>query len=299
MAAMHQIGITCPTVASSRFVAFAVVDEVSLRKCVARIPDIVGEVSQLGLGSALTATVALSAGLFVRLGRATPPQLKAFVPLVKDAREMPSTQADLLLHINGERRDLCFELLRRVRELLGAAVDVVEDVDAFRYLDERDLTGFIDGTENPEGEERVAAALTGMEQGEFAEGSYVLAQRYEHHLARFAALTQAQQERVFGRTKPDSVELVDKPEDAHISRVVIEEDGEELEIVRHSLPYGDADVAGLFFLAYCKDLTTFEKMLARMMGVEGDGKHDRLLGYTSAKSGHFFFAPSVEYLRTL
>lgn len=184
----------------------------------------------------------------------------------------------------------------------GGLVAVLEEVEGFSYLDSRDLTGFIDGTANPKGEERMEVALIGDEDPDFAGGSYVLAQRYVHDLEKWSRLPVAEQEMVFGRTKPDSTELGEdkKPATAHISRVEIEEDGEELKIVRHSLPYGKASgESGLFFIAYSKDARIFEKMLSRMIGTAGDGLHDHLMDFTRAVSGAIFFVPPLEVLRRL
>src|SRR5206468_1844421 len=186
------------------------------------------------------------------------------------------------------------ELAARLMGALGDAVEVMDDVTGFRYLDGRDLTGFIDGTENPKGKGRAAAALIGAEDRDFAGGSYVYTQRYVHNLKKWAAVPLAEQEGAIGRRKRDSKELSDtvKLNTAHISRVVIEEDGEELEIVRHSFPYGTVSEAGLFFIAYTKDLRITEQMLGRMMGAAGDRLHDRLMDFTRAVSGATFFAPS-------
>ena len=171
----------------------------------------------------------------------------------------------------------------------------------FRYLDARDLTGFIDGTENPKGRERAEAALIGREDPAFAGGSFVFTQRYVHDLARWERLAVREQEGAIGRRKRDSRELADrvKPATAHIARVVIEEDGRELEIVRHSSPYGTTSECGLFFIAYTRDLAIPEKMLRRMMGAADDGLHDRLMEFTRAVSGATFFAPSLAALRSL
>lgn len=165
---------------------------------------------------------------------------------------------------------------------LGEAVDVMDEVHGFRYLDSRDLTGFIDGTENPKGKARAAVALIDAEDPAFAGGSYVFTQRYIHNLKQWATVPQPEQEKVIGRKKRDSKELSEKakPPTAHISRVVIEEQGEELEIVRHSFPYGTVSEAGLFFIAYTKDLSIPEKMLSRMLGTAGDGMHDHLMDHT-------------------
>ena len=199
------------------------------------------------------------------------------------------------------RRDLCFELGFEIRQQLGGSVEVLDEVEGFRYLDSRDLTGFIDGTENPKGRRRARVALIGNEDPRFTGGSFVFTQRYVHDLARWNQLSRRDQEKVIGRSKRDSVELGEraKPPTAHISRVVIEENGEELEIVRHSLPYGTPSECGLFFIAYNRNLDTLEKMLARMLGTTGDGHHDRLLDFTRAVSGATFFAPSLGLLRGL
>lgn len=213
----------------------------------------------------------------------------------------PSTGGDVFLHVASARRDLCFELARRVVATLGPGTQVLEEVHGFRYLDTRDLTGFIDGTENPKGDERAAAALIGDEDAAFAGGSYVATQRYVHDLDAWSRVGQTEQEAIIGRTKPDSVQLPDdvKPPTAHISRAVIERDGEELQIVRHSYPYGSVREAGLFFVAYARTPEHFELMLARMMGVSGDGVRDRLMDFSRAVTGAAFFLPSMEVLAVL
>ncbi len=230
-----------------------------------------------------------------------PQRLKPFTALGKGDIPAPATGGDIFLHIHSDRKDMTYilasEFLRPIKENLS----VLDEVNGFHYLDDRDLTGFIDGTENPEGEECAMVALID-DESEFNGGSYVLAQRYVHKLQKWQMVADNEQEKIIGRTKPDSEELDDdiRPETAHISRVVIEEDGEELEIVRHSLPYAQVSgESGLFFLAYSKDNTILEKMLAEMFGTSGDGLHDHLMNYTTAKSGAYFFAPSVEMLEGL
>jgi len=144
-------------------------------------------------------------------------------------------------------------------------------------------------------------ALVDGEDPEFAGGSYVFTQRYVHDLRGWARVPVKEQERIIGRRKRDSQALSDqaKPPTAHISRVVMEEHGRELEILRHSFPYARASEAGLFFIAYTRDLDIPEKMLARMMGAGGDGLHDRLMEFSRAVSGATFFAPSLKVLKSL
>jgi putative iron-dependent peroxidase len=188
-------------------------------------------------------------------------------------------------------------LVRRLQPL----ATVAEEIHGFRYRDSRDLTGFIDGTENPKGKARAVAALIGEEDRPFAGGSYVAVQRYVHDLERWSRLGDREQEQIIGRTKRGSVELPKnkKPETAHISRVVIERDGAELQILRQSYPWGTVREAGLYFAAYTKSLDIFNLMLARMMGATGDGLHDRLMEFSRAVTGATFFVPSLETLSSL
>jgi putative iron-dependent peroxidase len=219
---------------------------------------------------------------------AAPDDLRPFPDIPGPAR----TQHDVFVWIHGTGPDLLLDLARLVTAVLAPAADLVTDVPAFVYLDSRDLTGFIDGTENPGVEEAFSVAV--VEDGPGAGGSFVMTQRWRHDLAAFHALSQEEQEGVIGRTKGSSVELDDdvKPATAHISRVVIEEDGEELEIYRRSVPYGTVTEHGLFFLAFSADPSRFEKMLSAMFGVT-DGVRDRLTEFSTPLSGSFYFAPSL------
>ncbi len=214
---------------------------------------------------------------------------------------MPVVPADVLIHIASARTDVCFALSQSFFDGIQDQVEVLDERVCFRYLDGRDLTGFIDGTENPQfPDDRDEVALLGEEAGIFQDGSFVFAQRYAHDLEKWKRLKVDAQEHVIGRTKLESIELEDdvKPENAHIARAVIEDDeGEELEILRHSLPYGDGKGdQGLFFIAYTKDLTRIDRMLKRMFGTSGDGIHDRLLHFVTAMDGAYYFAPSEELL---
>jgi len=271
-------------------------------RAAARVPALVKRVGAIDARAKLVCTVSFGSKFWdaVSPGK-RPADLRPFKAIEVSGRSAPSTGGDLLFHTNSKRHDLNLELAMRIRNLLGDRVDVMEEAHGFRYLDSRDLTGFIDGTENPKGRERARAALVGVEDPDFAGGSYVFTQRYVHNLKKWAFISQNEQEKLIGRRKPDSKELSGraKPPTAHISRVVIEENGEELQIVRHSFPYGPTSESGLFFIAYSKRLDIPEKMLSRMMGTSGDGLHDHLMNYTEAVSGATFFAPSLHVLKML
>jgi putative iron-dependent peroxidase len=271
-------------------------------RAAARIPSLTRALARSEPRAKLASAVAFGPELWDALSPASRPKaLRAFEAVEAGGRRAPATGGDLLLHVVSRRPDLAFELALRVRRELGQAVEVMDEVHGFRYRDARDLTGFIDGTENPKGRGRAAAALIGREDPRFAGGSFAFTQRYVHDLAAFERLPVREQEKVIGRRKRDSRELSDraKPPTAHIARVVIVEDGEELEIVRHSFPYGTSSEHGLFFIAYTRDLAIPMRMLRRMLGASGDGLHDRLMEFTRAVTGASFFAPSLRVLRSL
>ena len=277
-------------------------DRAALGRATARVPALTSQVARLDPRARLVSVVSLGPELWDTLApERRPAALHAFPGLANARRSAPSTGGDLLLHLISRRQDLCFELALRIRRELGDRVETQDEVHGFRYLDARDLTGFIDGTENPKGRARPGVALIGDEDRAFAGGSYVFTQRYVHELARWQGLATGEQEKIIGRRKRDSRELSAraKPATAHISRVVIEEGGEELQILRHSFPYGTTSESGLFFISYSRDPSRPEKMLARMVGTSGDGLYDHLLDYTRAVTGANFFAPSLRVLRQL
>jgi putative iron-dependent peroxidase len=271
-------------------------------KALARVPELTRRLARGEPRARLHSVVSLGPELWDVVSPGLRPRgFGAFPALEAGELRAPATGGDVLLHVVSRRPDLCFELALRARRELGDAVGVLDEVHGFRYFDGRDLTGFIDGTENPKGRERAVVALIGREDPSFAGGSFVFTQRYVHDLAKWGGLGVHEQEAVIGRRKRDSRELSAraKPPSAHIARTVIEEDGEELEIVRHSFPYGTTSECGLFFIAYTKDLSIPEKMLRRMLGAVDDGQHDRLMEFTRAVSGATFFAPSRRLLRSL
>lgn len=254
------------------------------------------ELSEPRLVSAVGIGASAWASLF---GPRMPKGLVPFAALEDGPRQAPATPADLFLHIHSPRHDANFLLARKVMERLRGHVRLVEEIHGFKYLGGRDLTGFVDGTENPEGDERAEVALVGGEDPHFAGGSHVSLQRYIHDLPRWEARPVAEQEATIGRTKADDEELADdvKPPSAHIARVVIKENGEELEIVRHSMPYGSTSESGLYFVAYCRSPDPFRKMLERMVKRDGEGHYDHLLDFTRAVTGASFFCPPVAFLR--
>ena len=209
----------------------------------------------------------------------------------------PASQHDLLIWIHGPRADTNFDLALAMHSALHDCCTLALEVAGFNYHANRDMTGFIDGTANPQQQEARDAALVPQDSPN-AGGAYVLSQKFIHNLTAFNSLPVADQEKVIGRTKPDSTELdpAQKPEDAHIARAEVTENGEELKIYRRSFPYGRVTEHGLYFLAFACDQHRFDAILKNMYGASGDGLHDRLLHFTRAQTGSYWFAPSARML---
>ncbi|BDU38101.1 Dyp-type peroxidase [Vibrio nigripulchritudo] len=232
-----------------------------------------------------------------KLNQPMPGELEPFRELGKGDIIAPATDVDFLVHCHSDRHDLHFFVLRKFLTPIAEHVELVDETYGYRYLDSRDMTDFVDGTENPKGDQRHDVAI--IPEGDFAGGSYVMVQRFVHNLPAWNRLNVSAQEKVVGRTKPDSIELDNVPAASHVGRVDIKEEGKGLKIVRHSLPYGSmSGEHGLLFIAYCQTLHNFKAMLESMYG-ETDGKTDQLLRFTSAVTGAYFFAPSEAMLSEL
>lgn len=266
-------------------------------------PDLPGLLRSVGfrdLDGRLSCILGFGSEAWDRLfGTPRPKELHPFKE-IQGVHHAVSTPGDLLLHIRATRMDLCFELATQVISRLGDAVTVVDETHGFRYFDARDLVGFVDGTENPDGPAAVAATVIGAEDDAFSGGSYVIVQKYLHDLAGWNALPVEMQERIIGRTKQTNIELADdvKPSWAHNALTVIEEDGEELDIVRSNMPFGDVGKGefGTYFIGYAKSPSRIEQMLENMFVGRPPGNYDRLLDFSRATTGSLFFVPSADFL---
>jgi porphyrinogen peroxidase len=230
-----------------------------------------------------------------------PAQLHVFSEIVGGRHRAPSTPGDLLFHIRAAQLDLCFELASLVVDRLTGAATVVDEVHGFKYFDERDLLGFVDGTENPTGVAANRAASIGDEDPDFAGGSYVIVQKYLHDLAAWNALTVEDQERAIGRTKLANIELPDevKPPDSHVAlNVITDADGTELKILRDNMPFGNVGRGeyGTYFIGYARTPEITERMLQNMFVGNPRGNTDRILSFSTAITGSLFFAPTADFL---
>lgn len=230
-----------------------------------------------------------------------PARLHPFREITGARHHAPATAGDLLFHIRGESMDVCFELGGRVLASMAGAVTVVDEVHGFRFFEQRDLLGFVDGTENPDGPEAVEAAQIGDEDPTFAGASYVHAQRYTHDMAAWNALSVTEQERVIGRSKLEDIEMDDavKPANSHIAlNVITDEDGHELQIVRANMPFGTlgSGESGTYYIAYAADPVVTERMLTNMFVGDPPGNTDRILDFSTAHTGVMFFVPTADFL---
>ncbi|MFF3492990.1 Dyp-type peroxidase [Streptomyces sp. NPDC002795] len=233
-----------------------------------------------------------------------PRELHPFQALAGPRHLAPATPGDLLFHLRARRMDLCFELARVIIGRLGSAVTVVDEVHGFKYFDDRDLLGFVDGSENPTGRAAAEAVFVGDEDPDFDAGSYVVVQKYVHDMAAWEALPATEQEKVIGRTKSANIELDDdvKPADSHVAlNTIVDEDGTERQILRENMPFGSVGQGefGTYFIGYARTPDVTERMLRNMFLGDPPGTHDRILDFSTAVTGCLFHVPSADFLDDL
>jgi putative iron-dependent peroxidase len=236
-------------------------------------------------------------------GPPRPKELHVFQEVRAGERHAVSTPGDLLFHIRAKRMDLCFELASQIMTRIGDAVAPADEVHGFRYFDDRDLIGFVDGTENPKGEAAAEAVLIGEEDAVFAGGSFVIVQKYLHDLDAWNELSTEAQESIIGRKKLSDIELDDsvKPTSAHNALTTIVENGKEIKILRDNMPFGRASHGefGTYFIGYSRSPRTIEQMIENMFIGRPPDNYDRLLDFSRAVTGNLFFAPPAAFLEAV
>lgn len=263
------------------------------RSVTARVPN-----------AALSCVVAFGADAWDRLFGSPPPaELHPFREFRSGPRVAPATPGDLLFHVTADDLGTCYELAAQIYAQLDGSVSLIDETHGFRYFDMRDLTGFVDGTENPAGAASLSATIVADEDLAFAGGSYVMVQKYVHDHAAWNSLQTHVQEGIIGRRKLDDIELADdvKPPYAHNALTLIEENGEEIQIRRHNMPFGSAGggESGTYFIGYARSPRPMELMLENMVVGRPPGTYDRLFDFTRPVTGSLFFAPSLDFLVAL
>lgn len=237
------------------------------------------------------AVVGFGQPLLSRLG-VTLDGMRPFPALAGPGASPPSTQGALLCFLMGEDRGDLLHASRGVQARLGEAFRLTELVDTFTYRDSRDLTGYIDGTENPDGDAAKEAAIVRGRGLGVDGGSFVAVQRFVHDLDAFGRLPQREQDFVIGRSQETNEELDEAPESAHVKRTAQESFEPPAFMVRRSMPYVAGREAGLYFVAYGESLDRYERVLRRMLGLE-DGVVDALFGISRPVSGGYYFCPPL------
>jgi putative iron-dependent peroxidase len=272
-----QTGIMDPVPVAARYLTFSMkpgTNPAPSLQTLAESAD--GKTLIVGMGSALVQSLGSDI-----------PQLHEFPVYSAESIEIPSTPADLWCWLRGEDRGDLVRQSQRIRNLLSSSFDCTDVVDAFRHGVGKDLTGYEDGTENPEGDEAAAAAFD--QDG----SSFVAVQKWVHDFNQFHAMTQEEQDLSIGRRISDNGEISDAPESAHVKRTEQESFSPEAIVLRRSMPWADAQSEGLNFVAFGKDFSAFEAQLNRMMGKE-DSITDALFKFTKPITGSYFWCPPMK-----
>lgn len=234
----------------------------------------------------------------LNLQKPLPKELLPFEAIVGNKHTAVATKGDLHIHIRSEIHSYCIDMATNIADVLNTVADCVEEVHGFKYWDGRSILGFVDGTENPRGNDRAFFGIIGDEDVEYKGGSYLFVQKYMHDMKAWKALPVAEQENVIGRTKADDIEMSDevKPSNSHSALANI---GDDLKIVRDNLPFGSVadNNMGTYFIAYASTFSTTKKMLENMYIGNPTGNYDRILDFSTAKTGTLFFVPSLNMLK--
>jgi len=250
---------------------------------------------------ALTALRDLADGLEIVVGIGAPTAaalgrpvdgLRTFPAYDGPGFSVPSTPSALWCWLRGEDRGELVHRARAVQAAVAPGFELEDAVDAFMYRDSRDLSGYVDGTENPAGEDALRAALVRGAGAGLDGGSFVAVQKWVHDLDRFEAMPQEARDHTIGRRLSDNEEIDDAPESAHVKRTAQESFDPEAFILRRSMPWADAAEEGLVFVAFGHSVAAFEALLKRMVGAE-DGIVDALFEFTRPVTGSYFWCPPM------
>ncbi len=274
--------------------------ETVVRSLCADLSGIVKAVAFRDLEGKLSCVTGFGSDAWDRLfGSPRPKDLHPFRE-IRGQHHAVSTPGDIVFHIRAASMDQCFELATHIVSRLDGHITVVDEVHGFKYFDNRDLIGFVDGTENPVDQGAINATTIGQEDATFAGGSYVIIQKYLHDLKAWNQVPVEEQENIIGRKKLSDIELEDSAKRSYAHNVLtsIEENGEQLEIVRDNMPFGQVGKGefGTYFIGYARSPHRIERMLENMFIGNPPGNYDRLLDFSRAITGTLFFIPTATFL---
>jgi len=241
--------------------------------------------------------IGYEAWLKLELPTPLPTELANFAPIVGSKHTAVATKGDLHFHIRADTTSICYDMAEAISDVLSPVAVSIEEIHGFRYWDSRSILGFVDGTENPHGQDRDFFSLIADEDPDYKGCSYLFTQKYLHNLSAWKGLTTEDQEKVIGRYKASDIEMADdvKPADSHIALANV---GDELKIVRDNMPFGNMSTneMGTYFIAYASTFTTVQKMLTNMFIGSPEGNYDRILDFSTAKTGTLFFVPTFNMI---
>ena len=226
-----------------------------------------------------------------------PKELENFVPIDGGKHTAVATKGDLHFHIRADTTSICYDMAAAIADVLNPAAVSTEEIHGFRYWESRSILGFVDGTENPHGQDRELFGMIGDDDPVYKGGSYLFVQKYIHNLTAWKVLSIEQQEKVIGRYKSNDIEMADdvKPSNSHIALANI---GDDFKIVRDNMPFGNMSTneMGTYFIAYSSTFSTVQKMLNNMFIGSPEGNYDRILDFSTAKTGSLYFVPTFNMI---
>lgn len=282
----YQPGILLPIPKQARYLTYSIQDTDMIKTCLTELTQLYdGKQMVVGFGMALVSALQVEI-----------PGLRTFPAMANQGIEIPSTPAALWCWLRGSDRGELYYLSKQLEDVLSPGFRLDDVMDAFEYKNSRDLSGYEDGTENPKGEEAVAAAMVNGEGPGLDGSSFVAVQQWLHDLEYFQSMSQQQQDDTFGRHFSDNEEFDEAPESAHVKRTAQESYDPPAFILRRSMPWVDTTEAGLMFVAFGKSFNAYESILKRMLGIE-DRVTDALFNFTRPVSGAYYWCPPMKHDR--
>lgn len=295
-----QKGVCAEPSLHALYLLFNVIDEdtASIRQRLAQLLNIFEYFDEEHYEAMVSGMVAIGSNYWLELySGLIPVELAPFPDLHSEDRHAPAEPCDLFIQIRADRADICHLIGMEVCALLREQTELVEQVKGFRYLEGRDLNGFVTDADNPKGMKKLEVAIVGDNDADFAGGSYVHVQRYRHDLLKWQQLDLARQEMIMGRSRDDNRRLSDTQMAAFSHAARTGNAAKEHSMLLHSMPYGDMQTQGLMVVSCCNSAKPFVERLKCMIFGDQDGNYDKWLDYSSAESGAAFFAPSIQFLK--
>ena len=285
------------------FMVWILKEDTDVKDCFKRISKLVINLNNSAdnrfpdSGASCVMGIGYDAWLRLNLPAPLSKELENFMPIVGEKHTAVASKGDLHFHIRGIGSSMCYDMAHALSDVLGSVAISTEEIHGFRYWDARSILGFVDGTENPHEQERAIFGLVGNDDPVYKGGSYLFVQKYIHDLNAFKGLSIEEQEKVIGRFKLSDIEMPDniKPSNSHIALANV---GDEFKIIRDNIPFGNISTneMGTYFIAYASKFTTVKKMLNNMFIGSPKGNYDRLLDFSTPKTGTLFFVPTLDML---